>query len=170
MMKLEKGWSTDNLFQLLVGLGQLHLLQPSLAGSMSHFSARTGRSCEGSHPPLRGNLLVNPDLDPTDLAGPQHSHPPSQVQEGREWRIRRSVPSLPDNVATMQPGEGVLYSAAATALNVQYGLQIFEKRHHSRAAFRFAVDLLAKKIIEITVDDLVRDFTARISTFRVLFH
>ena len=59
MLKLPTSHSADSLFQILVALKQLHLYEPSLAGSMQHVSARLDMAIVPmSHGDLEGNLLV----------------------------------------------------------------------------------------------------------------
>ena len=57
--KLPKTWSADSLFQSLVAVGKLHLLEPALAGSMRHISARCNMRVVGASKfPLDGPLVI----------------------------------------------------------------------------------------------------------------
>ena len=59
MTKLPKTWSADSLFQSLVPVGNLHLLELALAGSMCHMSARRSiRVVGASKFPLDGPLVI----------------------------------------------------------------------------------------------------------------
>ena len=59
MTRLPKEWTADSLFQTLVGVAGLHLVEPALAGSMSHVSARCNMKVVGaSKLPLDGPLVT----------------------------------------------------------------------------------------------------------------
>ena len=60
---VDKGWTTDAVFQLLVGMDRMHFQHPLLGGTLPHFSERTGHIASHgiSRADLADDLLPVPD-------------------------------------------------------------------------------------------------------------